>query len=54
MRTGDDIEREEPDILDLHDTAKELGQRRAEELRGEGAQEILDEITNQSTSQEKW
>lgn len=34
--------------------ARKLGQRLAEELRSEGAQEILDEITNQSTSQENW
>ncbi len=36
------------------EAAKELGQRLAEELRKDGAQEILDEVTNLSQSQENW
>ncbi|MDP6111100.1 MAG: hydroxymethylbilane synthase [Planctomycetota bacterium] len=36
------------------EAAKELGQRLAEELRNDGAMEILDEVTNLSQSQESW
>ncbi len=34
--------------------AKKLGQRLAEELRNDGAREILDDVANQSQSQENW